>query len=202
MRSAKARSRWSRIVAVIVFAALSSMALIGCAGFLMAPAAQPERADLILPLGGDTGARAAKAIELYREGYGKRVMLTALGPDGTARVRQVIEAGIPADDLVLDNTARNTWEEVVAVRRAMILGWWKHVIVVSDPPHMRRIQLVCERLLSPEGLDYTLVSTSPLWWDNRRWWANEASARFVFDEYVKLAYYFFRYPPVAPEGVR
>ena len=67
---------------------------------------------------------------------------------------------------------------------------------------MRRIQLVCERLLSPEGLDYTLVSTSPLWWDSRRWWANEASARFVFDEYVKLAYYFFRYPPVAPEGVR
>jgi hypothetical protein len=58
---------------------------------------------------------------------------------------------------------------------------------------MRRIQLVCERLLSPQGVEYTLVPTTPSWWNSSRWWGNDAAAAFVFDEYVKLVYYFFRY---------
>ncbi|MCC6474155.1 MAG: YdcF family protein, partial [Burkholderiales bacterium] len=95
-----------------VLVALSSTLAAGflCAGhFLQAPARAPVKADLLAALGGDNGARADKALELYRKGFAPRVLLT--GPDSHSktrsayldfRARYLVENGVPEKALLFD----------------------------------------------------------------------------------------------------
>ena len=66
-------------------------------------------------------------------------------------------------------------------------------MVVSDPPHMRRLQWVWSRVFKGSGIEVLLVAGTPVWWDAGRWWANEPSAKFVVNEYIKIAYYLVKY---------
>ena len=43
------------------------------------------------------------------------------------------------------------------------------------------------------GLSYSLVASSPQWWDADGWWRDERSAQAVIMEYIKLAYYLVKY---------
>jgi len=43
------------------------------------------------------------------------------------------------------------------------------------------------------GLSYSLVASSPQWWDACEWWRDERSALVVINEYIRLAYYLVKY---------
>jgi hypothetical protein len=66
-------------------------------------------------------------------------------------------------------------------------------MVVSDPPHMRRLQWVWARVFKGSGIQVALIEGKPGWWNAERWWSNEASAKFVVSEYLKIAYYLIKY---------
>ena len=67
------------------------------------------------------------------------------------------------------------------------------VMVVSDPPHMRRLSWVWGRMFAGSGKQFTLVASDLEYWDAERWWRRSSNAQFVFAEYIKLAYYFVQY---------
>ena len=66
---------------------------------------------------------------------------------------------------------------------------WQSVIIVSDPPHMRRLAWTWARVFKDSGLHYVLVASEPEWWSPGGWWKYEQSGAFVIMEYIKLAYY-------------
>ena len=70
---------------------------------------------------------------------------------------------------------------------------WRRVLVVSDPYHMRRLSWVWGRVFRDSGLSYSLVASSPQWWNPDGWWHDEKSAPLVIVEYIKLAYYLVKY---------
>jgi uncharacterized SAM-binding protein YcdF (DUF218 family) len=67
------------------------------------------------------------------------------------------------------------------------------VIVVSDPFHMRRARWTYRKVLG-HNIE---VQMAPVPFERtsyrRHWWTDQASRRFVQDEYKKLVYYFLRY---------
>jgi hypothetical protein len=67
------------------------------------------------------------------------------------------------------------------------------VLVVSDPPHMRRLSWVWGRVFAGSGKTYTLVASNMENWDAGHWWRTSLNAQFVFAEYIKLGYYLFTY---------
>lgn len=69
----------------------------------------------------------------------------------------------------------------------------RRVLVVSDPYHMRRLSWAWGRVFRDSGLSYSLVASSPQWWDADGWWHDEKSALVVINEYIKLAYYLVKY---------
>ncbi len=165
--------------------------------FLSSPARQPVKADAMVILGGDAGARTLKGIELYKKGYAARVILTGLDegePEAQNyylhwRSQMLIGAGVPKRALQFDTVSKNSWEEAAnTLKRAQAAGW-KTVLVVSDPPHMRRLKWVWGKLQRGTGVDVVLVEAVPSWWEPQRWWKNEISAKFVANEYLKIAYY-------------
>ena len=186
---------------VLLGVAALALAFLGAGNFLVAPAQPPARADLLVALGGDNGGRAYGVLDLYRKGFAPRVLLT--GPDGgfsrtraaylNWRARYLIDEGIPERAILFDRRAVNSWEEAVntlALMRAMKLN---RVLVVSDPPHTRRLSWVWDKVFAGSGMAYTLVAAEQEDWDAAHWWRTSSNAQYVFREYIKLAYYAFEY---------
>jgi uncharacterized SAM-binding protein YcdF (DUF218 family) len=182
-------------LAVVVAAGIAAGTRVGF--FLQAPEAAPAAADLIVALGGDGGARAVRAAELFRQGYAPRVLLTGLegGDDRTRRhyldwrAGYLVDEGVPRAALLFDEASTSSWDEAVNTLALMKHHGWKRVLIVSDPPHMRRLSWVWARLATSAGVQCRLVTSDPRWWNPARWWANKDSGVFVVTELIKLAYY-------------
>ena len=176
-----------------------SLLLAGCTTIsrnLAAPAAEPARADLIVALGGGRGERTATALALYRQGFAPRILLTGLpasapsAPSGEAhaRVRLLLDGGVPRDAILADTESANSCEEAIATRALMARHGWRHALVVSDPPHLRRLDWAWSRVFAGSGMRYRLVAADSPWWTQQAWRDERASA-FVVSEVLKFAYY-------------
>jgi uncharacterized SAM-binding protein YcdF (DUF218 family) len=165
--------------------------------FLEAPAQEPEKADLIVPLGGGGSSRVHKAAELYEQGLAPNMLLTDIrGGDANSRphssdwrIRFLLEHGVPDNMLVFDALSTTSWEEAVNTLRLMRERNWRRVLVVSDPPHLRRLAWTWGKVFEGSGKEYRLIAAPLEGWDPGRWWQNESSSRFVMLEVTKLAYY-------------
>ena len=171
------------------------------ASFLAAPAGAPQPADCIVALGGDSGDRVAKVLELYRRGLAPLILLTGV-EDSPAEVRTayltwraeyLVKAGVPAAALLYDLHSANSREEASNTLALARARGWKRVMVVSDPPHMRRLSLAWSKAFRGAEPAYTLVASEPPWWHERAWWQSEHAAQFVITEYIKIGYYLARY---------
>lgn len=165
--------------------------------WLEGPAQTPRRADAIAVLGGDEdGERAARALALYHEGYAPVIVLTGLQMSEGAvpaalnwRTEQLEARGVPRSALRFELDARNSHTEAVRLLAMMRREGWRTLVVVSDPPHMRRLSWMWSRIFEGSGLDFVLVASQPGWWKPDGWWRDERSGQFVLQELVKLAYH-------------
>jgi uncharacterized SAM-binding protein YcdF (DUF218 family) len=164
-------------------------------------AASPIRADVIVALGGGDGHRIRKVAEVFRAGYANTVLITGIEWSAERerayylnwRVRVLADSGVTADRIVIESTASNSFQEAQATLALLQVRGWKKALVVSDPPHMRRLDWVWRKVFAETGKSYVLVASEPAWWDQEHWWASEKSAPFVLTELVKLAYYLVKY---------
>ena len=90
-------------------------------------------------------ARLDHALELYREGYAPRLVVTGGVGDGDDYSEAAVAAAyllarrVPAEAILLEDQGRSSLESIRAA--AALLherGMWR-VLLVSDPPHMLRI---------------------------------------------------------------
>ena len=178
---------------------MGGFAFVNAASYLEEPAQAPVRSDAAFVLGGDAGDRVVRAAELNRQGLAGIFVLTG-NEDGTDEVRPaylhwraqvLVGVGVAQGSIVLDATSSNSEEEAAFGLRLARERGWKRVMVVSDPPHMRRLSLLWGRAFAGSGIDFVLVASRPRWWDARRWWASRKSAQFVVQEYIKLVYTLF-----------
>jgi uncharacterized SAM-binding protein YcdF (DUF218 family) len=160
-----------------------------------------QPADVIHVIAGSDD-RTDYAIELYRQGYGKRIFFTGgwcqyhgyyHGQHGTQRA---IEQGVPAEAIAVDESwVTSTYSEAVRLKEFVAHGSApiRSVIIVSDPHHMRRARWTYQRVLG-DGVKVLMAPVpfelSP---DRRRWWTDGETREMVWREYLKLAYYRARY---------
>lgn len=176
-------------------------AVMGAGHFLVAPAQSPVKADLIVTLGGGTGGRDDRVLELYAKGIASKVLLT--GQEGAYRktrttylnwrAQYLVDQGVPRSALLFDLQSASSWDEAGNTLRLMQLANLGRVVVVSDPPHMRRLAWVWGKVFAGSAKEYTLVASDMDGWDAEHWWRTSGNAQFVFAEYIKLAYYYFQY---------
>ena len=180
-----------------VAAAVAAAYAVTKAGYwLEAAGRSPERSDAIVVLGGDDGERSARAQALYHAGYASIIVLTGLEHGSAApparltwRADYLAAHGVPKSALRFEVQSRNSYEEATRILALMRHERWQSVIVISDPPHMRRLAWTWERIFKGSGLHYVLVPSSATWWTPGEWWRDEQSGSFVIMEYIKLAYY-------------
>lgn len=164
--------------------------------FFSSPTDEPAKADLIVVLGGGPIDRSVKGLELLRGGHAGHVFLA--GPiDG--RVRWFEGQGVPASAILADGKSRSSWDEAVNTYRLMEAKGWTSVLVVSDPPHLRRLSWTWEHVFVGSGMSFRLIPAPMPGWDAAHWWRDPGSAHYVKTELEKLVFYLFRYGSEGPE---
>jgi uncharacterized SAM-binding protein YcdF (DUF218 family) len=196
MKAPRTRTWITVALVVTAFAAAAVYAIRHAGYWLQAPAQAPGRADAIVILGGDDGDRAWCALQLYRDGYAPLLVLTGLEHGETAtpveltwRADFLVARGVPRSALRFEVESRSSYAEAVNILAQMRRQGWQRVIVVSDPPHMRRLSWTWARVFRNSGLQYILVASDPPWWSPGDWWRDETSGSFVIMEFIKLGYY-------------
>ena len=192
---------WRKALIWGCLAGLFLLAFLRAGVFLSSPAGPPQQSDVVLALGGDMGDRIAVAAGLYQQGLARRLMLTGLENMPAAarhhylnwRMQFAIDLGVPKEAIMLEEGAGSSWEEATDTLALLKKNHWQRVMVVSDPPHMRRLHWVWSKVFAGSGKEFVLVESRPGWWNADRWWENEESGLFVFAEYVKLVYYRFKH---------
>src|SRR5262249_16501 len=145
---------------------------------LSAPRSAPEYGDLIVALGGGGIERDQRAIGLYRDGYAERILLTGFERDQERRANHYVhwrsrlhlDGGVPSDALMFEDQSRNSYEEANNTARLMKSRQWKTALVISDPPHLRRLAMVWGRACEQHGLECRLIEAESATWDASRWW--------------------------------
>ncbi|MBI3989139.1 MAG: YdcF family protein [candidate division NC10 bacterium] len=166
-----------------------------------------ERADVIVVLSGgsSTPARVLEAVDLYREGYAKRVILTTeVKPNGYDRlaargvklptsteisVTILKRLGIPMKDVdVVREEAYSTLSELCSVTAHLEGKPARSVILVTDQHHSRRASRIMQRLTNGR----IRVLSHPTKYDEFHpdtWWQHRDDLKEVLFEYEKLANY-------------
>lgn len=96
-------------------------------------------------------ARLDHAIDLYRRGLAKTVIMTGgTGPgdtvsEATVSRRYAVKAGVPARAILVENEGLNTAESLRSVKRMMAEREMQTAVLVSDPFHMLRLKLLAWR---------------------------------------------------------
>jgi uncharacterized SAM-binding protein YcdF (DUF218 family) len=114
--------------------------------------APPHRVDAIVVFAGGVGEsgkagggaqeRLKQAVDLYRAGWARYLVLSSgyvySYREAESMRTLAIDQGVPAADIVLEQRAANTYENVKFVDDILRDHRWTSILLVSSPYHMRR----------------------------------------------------------------
>ena len=152
-------------------------------------------ADAVVAIsGGDTNARADKAISLFKNGWASKIVFSGAaadtsGPSNAKVMRdRAINAGIPSGDILIDEYSRNTTENAKNSSEIFRDNNIEKVILVTSGYHQRRASLEFNQK-SPN----VMVLNAPVLSDKNWgffWWLNPYNWWLASSEAIKiLAFY-------------
>lgn len=166
---------------------------------------QPADAILVLSGGYGTPARVLQAVDLYRQGYAKRIILTSeVKPDGYEHLALrgiqlptsldlslmvLRRLGIPRKDVdVIDREADSTLHELCGVKAFLDGRGWRSLLLVTHKWHSRRAVGVMALLTNGK----VHILSRPTTYDDFQvegWWKRRRNFKEIVVEYQKLLDY-------------
>jgi uncharacterized SAM-binding protein YcdF (DUF218 family) len=144
----------------------------------------PMNADVIVLLGGGSHDRYERAVKLFKDRAAPRIIVSGYG-DCEINRHLLIQAGVPAKAIRLENQSRTTQENVQFTIRLLREQKAKRVIIVTSWYHSRRA-LACFEHYAPEMNFYSRPTDFAAGPSHR----TGSRARL---EYVKLLVYWMYY---------
>lgn len=181
------------LVAIIIILALLGFGGFVGIGYYLSPQQAPQNADAIVVVsGGQTTSRAAKGIELFKQGYAPIIIFSGAaigdGPSNAYAMRdQALSQGISKDLIFIDEISQNTYENALNSKKILDNQKAKKIILVTSPYHQRRANQTFRTVLGP---DYEVFGVSAFddRWSKSQWWKRGFPLFITFSELWKLAY--------------
>ncbi len=168
---------------------------------------EPVNSDVIVSLGGGDLERIKKAIELYKNGYALQNLLILTGNQPLSkkdpRIEYINKNNLKNINIINIENTKNTKEEVIYIKNFLINNNYKSAILVSDPPHSRRISTLINllKINNDDNLTFNLVATDSKWWSNNTYYENKKGRKFAFLEAIKLSYAYLAYGALEKIGI-
>lgn len=136
-----------------------------------------KKADVIIAIsGGDTTARAEKAINLYKQNFAKNIIFSGAAADpsspSNAKVMYdlAIKKGVPQSAIKLDETSENTRQNSENVAKILKENGWTNAILVSENYHLRRAYTNFVGADAQANFRTTAAKNQIFWWAEPRGW--------------------------------
>ena len=104
--------------------------------------------DAIILLEGDGFHRFQKAVDLYKKGYGKKIVFSGAivqkeyGSFPFEEVKPyILNAGVPEEDLIHEDKSLQTQQQAVEVVKIAMENGWKRLALVASHEHQYRAYL-------------------------------------------------------------
>ena len=151
----------------------------------------PEHCDAIVVLGDDdySGDRAARAAELYRQGWAPVVVASGRMLRPYAGIAELETHDLEADGvsqsaiLQFPQRAEDTAEEAIALRGLIAQHGWHSVMIVTSNYHTRRAQFIFGRVL-PADVESHVASAADASYDPGGWWYSRQGIKIFSSECV------------------
>jgi len=199
-------------VLIILFIILSicHSALLTSIGSYLILEHKPEKADLIVCLGGGNIERGLATADAYNAGLASMVYISRPEvPDGYDLLEKMDvkypeqadlmemflkDLNIPGEAIIRDDAYVNsTLNEAVYVRREVERRGFKSLIIITSPTHSRRAWLTYKKVF--EGSDVTIYSLPTKYskYNPETYWHDRKYLKDVLLEYQKFLFYMLRY---------
>lgn len=205
-RSARLRAAARALRYAVLAALVACVSFLPFAGRYLVVEQPLVKSDAIVVLAGSRVDRWMESVDLYREGWAPRVVISpgrvsglevqlrAKGipfPAETDLARDaMVRLGMPREAiLVLAGTVDNTAEEAAAARQLAVRSGWRRIIVVTAPYHTRRAGFAFARAFAGTGVEVILRGMRAEVISPNTWWRHRADVRWVTSELTKLVAY-------------
>ena len=193
-------------VAIAVIAVVTAGVLLRAAGRYLIVEQALERSDAIVVLGGSRVDRWLEAVDLYRAGWTRYIVLSPGRIESSERrLRQsgirfpaeadlvrdaMVQMNVPLDAIViLPTSLDNTAQEATSVRQAALNAGWHRLTVVTSKYHTRRTLFAFEREFQGTAIEIRVRGSRYEVATPDRWWTSRADFRWVTSELQKLLAY-------------
>ena len=152
-----------------------------------------EKADVIVAISGDTGARTNTAISLWKQGLAPIIVFSgsALDPDSVSSAeimrREALRQGVPENATVIEPASATTEDNATEVAKLMVDRKLRSAILVTSPYHQRRADMLFKRAFEPAGIALRNYPARDLEWDPNLWWVRDPLRSRTLIELAKLA---------------
>jgi uncharacterized SAM-binding protein YcdF (DUF218 family) len=152
-----------------------------------------EKADVIVAISGDLGARTNTAVSLWKQGFAPLIVFSgsAIDPDSVSSAeimrREALRQGVPERATIIEPASATTDENATEVAKLMVARKLRTAILVTSPYHQRRADLLFKRAFEPAGLVVRNYPARDPEWDANLWWVREPLRSRTLIELAKLA---------------
>jgi uncharacterized SAM-binding protein YcdF (DUF218 family) len=162
-------------------------------------------ADAIVVLGGKPELRPFEAARLYRAGVAPRILYmdVKLSPPAEKGImlsereitrRVLLSNNVPETAMVaVGDGVATTYDESRAVRAWLATNSAKSILIATDLSHTRRARWIFRKELEGIGVQVHVHAIIPNEYNVSNWWQNEQGLIAFQNEFLKYAYYWFKY---------
>ncbi|BCD67491.1 YdcF family protein [Nitratiruptor sp. YY09-18] len=165
-----------------------------------------KKADLIFILGGNPKTRPAKAVELVKQGFSNKVVMTHIKDKALKyqnffiKEEKLTEAILKSESIpfkiipcIKKDGATSTFDEAYSLAEYVKNNNLKHVIIVTDAFHTKRALYAFKKIFRLEKLN-TKVEVAAAYngvYRENNWWKTEKGLRSYIIEPIKFLFYIF-----------
>lgn len=186
------------VLAILFILIIGGYVILRGAGAFLIVADELEPAKAIVVLSGGDETRMQEALNLYKEGYAKIIILTETGQElGNLDVLhsfdmriQLMNNGVPSGNiLITDHIVGSTEDEAFAVKNLLTNRQFDSAIIVTDPYHTKRTAIIFRDVFADSNIKLIIWPVRGSWYNSRTWFLSPRGWQFTLLEYLKLAGY-------------
>ncbi|KKL77735.1 hypothetical protein LCGC14_2031910 [marine sediment metagenome] len=171
---------------------------------ILVPEPNIEVADAILIEGWTNDQEIQFAVDLFKQGFGKYIFTTGykIGrfadcykSDNYAEVtkEQISKMGVEDNKIIpIIQSERGTYNEAVSSKLLFEKYNIKSVLIVTSNWHMLRTYLTYKKVFEEKHIAFYLAPVEAEMCKVNNWWKNHYGLEYLFREYLKLIYYWFK----------
>ena len=161
----------------------------------LGPQNRLQKAGAIVAVsGGDTKARTAEAINLYKAGWAARLIFSGAAKDPSSpsnadiMTDQAVAAGVPVSHIAVEGSSDNTEQNAQDTAGIIKHDGYTTIILVTSPYHQRRAAADFRHYLGPNVTIINHSSVNNNDWPGRTWWLHEQSLAIGLGEVLRTTY--------------